>query len=950
MTYVLPQVQVFQEFELAPAALVQPLLACNVGPNFDLHRYDDPDEKALIKVTDSYDPDSEECFAWPGRQDAAVVDESYTRVFIDDALLQYFFDPSGDASEIRAVAGSRNKIRFESHVLATANGVDRSAAFNGRDVTPGDTVDLLASACGSPVSLRTSVLALEADIVAAVVKAATADEDNQPSLVASVGEAQTGGPDNQVEISLVDGTTYDGLDDGQPAETYDVEVVGGSSDEDATSAILKVTSLSGTDDEAAVTPVAFGSPTPIGSRGLEVTWVNTGSSPSSLEPGVDVNDFQIGQKWRVTVQQDYTAPVPTSGGVYNGAKDTTYIATVTKGGAFVDEPQITVSTTTGIDFSGPTVVPGSAVAVPIGSQGATLALTAPEGLNEGDRFLVPVTSASQGAIKTIVLANPLPDELRGLCTPADSSSSPAPEGADLTTTLYIRKDIEVPENRVGAAPLVNWEQRDTEVCLQPGICAFDASWNGGNTALKVKDGEVFVHHRDFLNAHCHSVGTIADVSDIPNQLGTIDPDNPLAFAQFKTMSNAAGVDTKFIAVCPDSPLDLEDWLEALEFLKGRSDTYSLVPLTQDKEVLDAFQAHIEDQSTAENGRWRIGWFNLAAEEEIGVVTESQATLADEGDPILATITDDPDTSGTQNTLVVATDEKFIQSGVRGGDILRANFTTDGFGNTTFDEFVIDAVLNEEELRLVSGPAAAVNVASKVEVYRNLNRTELAEDLARKPGLFFSRRINLVWPDTVGNAGETFPGYFMCAALAGLRSSVLPHQGLTNVEIFGFDDVTRSTEFLSQSQLNTMADSGYWIVTQDEKTGLIHTRHQLTTGDQADINQKEQSITTNLDSISFAVLERLAPLIGKGNVTNTMISILKGEFISVAEFFVNTILLSRLGPQIEAYEILEFGRHPTLKDRIVIRARLFLPAPLNVAEVHLVVAGTVLGTTTTAAAA
>lgn len=946
--YILPQALVFQEFEQAPAALTQLLLACNVGENFDLHRFGNSDEKPTIKVTDSYNPDDEECFQWPGRQEGAVVDQDFTRVFIDKALLQYFFSASGDGSEIKAVDDSRNKVRFEDQVLQTANGFTRSAVFNGRDVTPGDIVDLLASACGDPVFFRSSIIGLEADIIAAVVKAATSDADNQDTLVASTADSQTEGPINQVEITAVDGSLYDGLEDGRPREVYTVEVIGASVDDDAETAILKVTSESGLDDQDAITPEAFGVPTDIGTRGLTVTWDNVGASPSSPAPGLDIDDFQIGQKWEIEVQQDFEAPVSESGGVYNGAKNTSYVVTVTKGGVFADEPEITVSTTTGIDFSGPTKVTGEDVFVPIGSQGVTFKFdTAPEGLNTGDRYIVPVEAQKAGAVKTIVTANTIPEPLRGICPPVSPSSPSSPSPApDLSTTLYIQADIEVPENRVGAAPLQNWEQKATEICLQPGITAFDASWNNGQSALSVKDGEVFVQHRDFLSTFCSTIGTISDVDDISDQLGVIDPDNPLAFASLKTIENAAGVDIKFVAVCPSSPLSLEDWLEAIELLKGRNDTYSIVPLTQEKEVLDLFQAHIEDQSTAENGRWRIGWFNLKAEEVLAVYTESRATGVAEGDPPLATITDDPNTSGTQFTLVTADGEEFITQGVRVKDILRANFTSDGFGNESFDEFVIDAILSEEELRLSSGPDAAVNVPSKIEVHRNLNRTELADGLAQNPGLFSSRRINLVWPDEVSNAGRSFPGFFMCSALAGLRSSSLPHQGLTNVEIVGFDDISRTTQFLSQTQLNTMAASGYWIVTQDERDGSVFTRHQLTTGDQTDINQKENSITTNLDSISFAVLARLSPLIGKGNVTDTMVNLLKGEFLATMEFFRNTITVSRLGPQIEDFEIIEFRRDPVLKDRVIIRVRLFLPAPLNNVEAHLIVAGTVLGSSTT----
>ena len=50
MAYVKPQVLVFQELRAVPAEGIVPLRAHISGPNAILHRYSDPDEKALIDV------------------------------------------------------------------------------------------------------------------------------------------------------------------------------------------------------------------------------------------------------------------------------------------------------------------------------------------------------------------------------------------------------------------------------------------------------------------------------------------------------------------------------------------------------------------------------------------------------------------------------------------------------------------------------------------------------------------------------------------------------------------------------------------------------------------------------------------------------------------------------------------------------------------------------------
>jgi hypothetical protein len=281
------------------------------------------------------------------------------------------------------------------------------------------------------------------------------------------------------------------------------------------------------------------------------------------------------------------------------------------------------------------------------------------------------------------------------------------------------------------------------------------------------------------------------------------------------------------------------------------------------------------------------------------------------------------------------DGELVTKGVRAGDTVRYLYTGDGFGNQTYSEFVIDVVINEETVRLVSGPSVPELTPRKVEFHRTLTKNELATELATYPGQYSSRRAYLVWPDVVGNGGVTFAGYYLCASLAGLRSASLPHQGLTNVSLVGYDDLSRTTEFFSDTQLNTMAASGYWIVTQDPNDGTVFTSHQLSTGNQSDINEREQNITTNLDNISRGFLLRMKSYIGRGNVTPTMINILRGEIIGLIEEYKNTIISNILGPQILNAEILRLSPDTTYADRIRADVSVDLPEPFNNLELHLI---------------
>ena len=925
--YVLPQVIVYQEFANQPAAIAQTQLACIVGPQYDLHRYAVAAEKDGTLVSSTYDPANQTCFGWPSLTPGNVVDEGYTEVTMENALLQYFYDPAGDASVEKWVGPNKNRFRAASQIFQTANGYSRSASLL-RDVQAGDTVKLLASACGSPITVIANVIGLVADELVAIVEPATHDPNNKAPTTASATGSQTAGTLNEVEITSVNGASYDGLAAGYPSEVYTVTVIGGGAGGVGSSAILSVTSASGTDNQAAITPANFGSPTDIGTRGLKVTFDNSGASSS---PDIDQVDFLIGQTFVFRVSQLFVPCSAASSGVYNGATDTTYIVTVTTGGLFAAKPQITVSTTTGVDISGPTQVLVSAGAVVVGTQGVQIAFTGAQGLCTGDRYYIPVTAKQPGAVRTIILDRNLPEGMRGECEVGSSSSSEPGGPPDLDVTIYINKTIQVPQDRQGYAPLVNWTQTATEICLEPGIIAYDASWQVGGILqpLPVMNGTVYITHRDLVLANSHAVGTVSSTSATP--AGIVDPDNPLAYGIYKALQNSNGQAVKYVAVNGGvTGPALADWNTALGLLVGRNDVYGLVPLTQDKAVGQAFQAHVDSQSSPTKGRWRCCWLNQVLPSTLPIYTKDSS-----GHPLLATISLSSGVPGTQYTTLESPGANFITQGVRVGDIVRTLYTSDGFGNQSYSEFAIQSILNQETLLLATGPSSPVTVPSKFEVWRNPNADALATEAATFPGVYSDRRVKLVWPDVVGDAGVTMPGYFLCAALAGLRSGVLPHQGLTNVEVKGFDDLSRTTQFFTSDQLDVLAASGYWIVTQDTNTGTVYTRQQLTTGDQSDINMREDSVTSNMDNLSYNFLQIMAPYIGRGNVTPTMIKLLQGDLIGMIAQFKNTIASNTLGPQIITGQIVSLAPDTVYRDRIDCTINITLPYPLNNLVLYLV---------------
>ena len=934
-----PQVLVFQEFTVVPAEITEALRAHISGPHGVLHRYSEAAEKALCKLG-TYDHMNDTCYAWPGRTAGSLVDDSYTKLHIDGALLAYYEHTIGQvATTIEPVSGRSNWIEA-SDLAFKSNGAaySRSAVFNDRDVKIGDIVYLRAidAAPGCEEStLWTSVAGFASESVPAVVSAASFDAANELSNVSATSAtiAKTGGPDNCISAT-VDASGFDGLADGNVDETYTIEVIK-SSVPGCAAARLRVRSASGNDDVAEVTPADWDDPTAIGTRGLEVTFSYDSGSACSIAADADEvapDALVVGQKWTVVVTQQYTAVKATSGGSYSGEKNDIYVIECTKGGAWADLPEITVRTVKGLDYSGPTEVTDDNVFLAIGSKGVqvkfhgnTVGSVVP-GLCKGDKWYITVTSSSAGAVRKLILRDDLPADMIG--------------ASDLDLSLFIKDDIQVSKNRVGFAPLTNYYTEATQICVQEGVVAYHPEWtdSGVEQPLDVRGGDLYVEYREWLTELTDEVNSISSVSDLGLIKGQLHPDNPLKWGVYKALSNSNGTAVRYTAVAdPDS---LDSWVAVVERLKGRDDIYNVVPLTFDKAVQNLFAAYVDGESNEVANNWKGAFVALKSSSSKLVVGEGALIAGVAGNdvdsPVLATLADNPNATNTQYTLLQVTSGNghFVTNDVQAGDLVRYLYTVDGFGEEQYEEFVVDSVISENSLLLYTGANAAVSVAARVEIYHNLSRNEIADDIATQGGSFSDRRVCPVWPDQVGEAGTLMPGYFLAAGIAGLVSGVVPQQPLTNVEVAGFDDFSRSYKFFNETQLNTIASAGVWIVTED-RDGTPYTRHALTS-DTLDLNRREEMIRRNVDSISYLFLRRLRPYIGRANATDAMVRRLSNEVTRLIDFLKSNGTTEEIGAQLIDASVRVLRIHPLLRDRIEIVLDLTVPAPLNNIELHLVV--------------
>lgn len=958
MAYIKPQTLVYQEYNTLPAELGDALRAHISGPNAELHRYSVAAEKAEILVG-NYDHLNDTEYPWPSKTAGSLVDSASVRVFIEDALLLYFEDTIGSTAGGRgittAVANYTNRIKSSTVAFKTSGDNARSALLKDRDVQLGDIVyvrgvDDTIDACPE-YELWTKVAGFAAELESATIDEVVLGTTNKADTTASTTINQTAGPYNCISATA-DGAEYDGLASGRLTETYTVTVVR-SGVSGCTAARLRVVSASGTDNATEVIPEDFDTPTPIGTRGLTVTFTDTPGecSVSASEQAAEASQLVVGQTWTIVVTQEYFAICATEGGSYTGDNDDTYIIEVTRGGLWAALPQVTVTTVRGLDASGPTIVTDKDVAIPVGSYGLTLTLEDCDGdettgLVLGDKFYITVASGTNGPVRTLILQDDIPEAIR--------------VSEDLDLRLFIPKTVEVTQPRLNAPPTKNYTIESTQVVLNAGATAYDATWTASGAALPMpiwsgRDadtdgpayGRVYIEYREFLTALTRTVSFIDGPANLDQIPGQLVPENPLKWGVYRALQNSNGSLVGYTAVA--DPASLDSWQDVLTAVDGRDDVYNLIPLTRDRAVLDLYQAQVSTESTAERGNWKAMFISLQAEPSRLVVGKSTTTAqalrptSTDNDVVLATLADNPQATGTQYTLltVPANNSGFVTYGVRAGDIVRYLYSIDAFGDPTYSEFIVDSVVSENSLKLLTGHTTAVPVAQKIEIHRLLTKNEIAAALVESAQSFASNRVVAVWPDVVGSGGITQEGYFLCAALGGLVSGVAPQQGLTNVEIAGFDDLaSRTKDYFSRSQLDTLAAGGVWIATED-RDGTPHTRHALTTST-LDLNRSEEMIRRNLDSISYVYQKALQPLIGRANATPAILGPVE-YIIDKRTELLSRVFVTTLGGQLISAEIATDSTgarllriHPLAADRVEIVLNIELPAPLNVVELHLVV--------------
>ncbi len=256
-----------------------------------------------------------------------------------------------------------------------------------------------------------------------------------------------------------------------------------------------------------------------------------------------------------------------------------------------------------------------------------------------------------------------------------------------------------------------------------------------------QNGKFYAEYKAFVPAfENENIDFTEDLSPVPyggsfEKFGKVDVDNPIALGLSRALSGAQGRGVYAARVESD---DLEGYNKSLEKAEKNANLYAIVPLTDDLDVQLAVMSHVERMSSESVKRWRrayVGTDSPSTYMKIGADAVNQTRpLASVSEYLGA------------NTRVVDAEGEFKNLEIRPGDLFRTNFSTTSVGDSIYDEYIIAAVVDNNELILKTGPSTGFEVPKDYEVHKTDTTANVVDYVTDRSKRFSSRRVVNVWVD------------------------------------------------------------------------------------------------------------------------------------------------------------------------------------------------------------
>ena len=394
--------------------------------------------------------------------------------------------------------------------------------------------------------------------------------------------------------------------------------------------------------------------------------------------------------------------------------------------------------------------------------------------------------------------------------------------------------------------------------------------------------------------------TMSDLDDIEEKIGSTISYNPLGVGLHKAMLNTGGY-VHASPVTEDSPVETSNEFTssdvAFDTLKTR-EIYAMVPLTTTAGVISACKTHATTYSEPEEKHERM------------VVAAPSIPWKDAGgDPTTAALADTAVTAGAiKEAAYVQQERRLVYS------FPDTMFVTETRHVSTLTDAYRDAVQGVSGIPFYLGENKTVTVSSVKYSYRKgeiLNAAMLA---------------NIATENTFMIVESPVPGTIGAAAIGGMISGYPPETPFTNLAVTGISRLMYSMDKFTESDLNTMAEGGNYLLIQTSSTAPIYCRHQLTT-DMTSVERRELSILKTLDFIAKFMRNGLSGYIGRYNISPQFLKLLTMSLQA------QIIYLVKNG-HVNDIKILNIAQAEEAADTVEVSLNVLVKYPVNYIKIDL----------------
>jgi hypothetical protein len=447
---------------------------------------------------------------------------------------------------------------------------------------------------------------------------------------------------------------------------------------------------------------------------------------------------------------------------------------------------------------------------------------------------------------------------------------------------------------------------------------------------------------------------ISSIDTLQSVYGPISVRNPLALAVYFALLNAGeGIEINALGVDDASAAEpngtVAAYASAAQFLRAY-EIYSIVPLSQDENVIALFDTHVKDMSAPElraertvisaprnptrrNDEVVLSTGESGAEStgtlgQIDLNDSPEAILGAQGIDVSEQIPFEL-ADGRQLYLALTIGDAFYRYSVQsvsGGRVsVRMVYSgaqnADGFYSTDMlpNEFV-DATFS---LALRGAPLTLPGSTL-------LDKTAYAVTVREKAQQYLNRRQIRLYPDTVqssavGGVNQRVESFYFASALAGAVATLEPQEPLTRVPMVGFNASIGPS--LDRTQLNIISAGN--AVIEPTAEGQDPSLRMQSTTDPSSIESREWSVTRAVDAFSKTMRSALRGRIGRFNITQA--------YLDDLSMVVDSLCTAAAeAGQFRSTKVLKLEQDPRQPDSISIEIQLEVLYPANYINVTLVV--------------